>query len=470
MDDHMNGLDGDPGPGVIAPDTLSDLNVEIALVAGMMHSAANIDAVSWLPDEAWTDPICATAAAAAIRMRAGGKSVTTALIARHIDNMPEETRPQNPQNWVLEAKAGHLSDIDARDYANLLDDLLKRRRLRDVLSSTQQSVLSDVERDADEIMAVTTSEVDHALETGRPGQSGDDLAGAASGILDRLERDEQLPGIATGIETLDAVTGRLISGRLWVAAGRPGMGKTVFATTVAMNAARQGKRVLFISREMSADDIATRLIAGAAGVSAARIQDGAVSLDEKVRIAGIVEGWGGMPFEIDDGDDCRVLETLVSKVRSRMRRRPVDLIIIDYLQLIDSEYARRSGGNSVAELTEITRGLKALARACEVPILLLSQLNRGVESRDDKRPQLSDLRGSGSIEQDADGIVFLYRHEYYLERAEPAGTGGDAHEAWQAEMDECRNVADIIVAKHRFGVGQSVKVVFDGAGSEFRDR
>ena len=292
------------------------------------------------------------------------------------------------------------------------------------------------------------------------------------------QRDGKLSGVASGLRDLDRKMGGLQPSDLIIVAGRPGMGKTSLATNIAFNIARaweserdQGGHVKttnggiigFFSLEMSAEQLATRVIAEQSGVSSSRIRRGDIREDEFNRIADVARDLQTLPFYIDQTGGITIAQ-LTARARRLKRQKGLDVLIIDYIQLLSG--SARRGDNRVQELTEITTGLKALAKELNVPIIALSQLSRQVENRDDKRPQLSDLRESGSIEQDADVVLFVYREEYYLANKKPR-EGTEEFFKWESDMNAAHGKAEIIIGKQRHGPTGTVDVQFDAEVTRF---
>jgi replicative DNA helicase len=279
-----------------------------------------------------------------------------------------------------------------------------------------------------------------------------------------FQRGGGLSGLPTHLADVDRVMGGLQKSDLIILAGRPGMGKTALGTTIAFNVAERagepgnGGVVGFFSLEMSAEQLATRVLADRSEVPSNNIRRGAFGEDEFHRIKDSALKFRSIPLHIDEAGGLS-LPQLVARARRLKRQRGLDLVVIDYLQLMRG--SNRKNDNRVNEVTEITTGLKSMAKELDVPVLALSQLSRQVESRDDKRPQLSDLRESGSIEQDADVVMFLYREEYYLDMKGPPKEGGEEHHKWLAAKDAAHNVADLIIGKHRHGPTDTVKLHFD---------
>src|SRR3954462_11784963 len=293
------------------------------------------------------------------------------------------------------------------------------------------------------------------------------------------QRDGKLSGLATSLTDLDRMMGGLQSSDLIILAGRPGMGKTALATNIAYNVARHwhgevradgrtytidGGIVGFFSLEMSAEQLATRIISEQTGIPSYRIRRGEIDPSDFDQIASCARDMETMPLFIDETGGLSIAQ-LAARARRLKRQRGLDMIVIDYIQLLSGS-TRRSMEGRVQEITEITTSLKALAKELNVPILALSQLSRQVENREDKRPQLSDLRESGSIEQDAAVVMFVFREEYYLSNKEPR-PGTDEHTKWQLEMAAVHGKAEIIIGKQRHGPTGTVNVQFDAAVTRF---
>jgi replicative DNA helicase len=306
----------------------------------------------------------------------------------------------------------------------------------------------------------------------------DALRTAVDMAAEAFKRDRKLSGIATGLGDLDRMMGGLQRSDLVILAGRPGMGKTALATNIAFNVARayaaerqqdgtmkrlDGGIVGFFSLEMSAEQLATRVIAEQSGVASYKIRRGEIREEEFMRIADAAREMERVPFYIDQTGGISIAQ-LTARARRLKRQKGLDILVVDYLQLLSG--AAKKGENRVQELTEITTGLKALAKELSIPIIALSQLSRQVEQRDDKRPQLSDLRESGSIEQDADVVLFVFREEYYLKNKEPR-PGTEEHFKWQTEMDQVHGRAEVIIGKQRHGPTGTVSLHFDAEITRF---
>ena len=300
-------------------------------------------------------------------------------------------------------------------------------------------------------------------------------------IQKAYEKEGKVSGLSTGLNDLDYRMGGLNDSDLIILAGRPAMGKTALATNIAYNVAdwmyrdrnleEKSRGVAFFSLEMSADQLATRVLSSAAGISSQKMRNGDIDNGEFERIAEVVRSLEKMPLYIDDTPGLTI-NAIRNRARRLKRSKGLGLIVIDYIQLITGS-ASRGEANRVQELSEISRGLKIMAKELNVPVIALSQLNRGVEMRDDKRPVMSDLRESGSIEQDADIVLFVYRENYYIQNEEPKETdknySPEKHDKWEQRMQATRHRADVIIGKHRHGPTGTVKLGWQGEYALFTD-
>ncbi len=376
--------------------------------------------------------------------------------------------------------------INAQDYGRTVYDLSLRRNLIQI-GEDIVNVAYDAPVDFAPRAQIEDAErqLYSLAETGRYDGGFQRFSQALTVAVDMaakaFQRDGKLSGISTGLRDLDARMGGLQPSDLIVLAGRPGMGKTSLATNIAYNIARayvsevqadgtvkavNGGSVGFFSCEMSGEQLATRILAERTGIPSSHIRRGGISeLDfEKIRDCSIE--LQSLPFYVDETGGLSISQ-LTARARRLKRQKGLDLIVIDYIQLLQGS-GKRGSENRVQEITEITTNLKALAKELNVPVIALSQLSRQVENRDDKRPQLSDLRESGSIEQDADVVMFVYREEYYLANKEPR-PGTPEHEKWQTEMGLAHGKAEVIIGKQRHGPTGTVELHFEASVTRFGD-
>jgi replicative DNA helicase len=376
--------------------------------------------------------------------------------------------------------------INAQDYGRTVYDLSLRR---DLIMIGEDMVNVAYEAPVDFAPRAQIEDAERRLyelaETGRYDGGFQRFSQAMKVALDMAanayQRDGKLSGIATGLRDLDAKMGGLQRSDLIILAGRPGMGKTSLATNIAYSVAKayrsevqpdgttkavNGGVVGFYSCEMSAEQLATRILSEQTRIASSMIRRGGITQAEFDKIRDYTVELEHLPLYVDETGGLSISQ-LTARARRLKRQKGLDLIVVDYIQLLQGS-GKRGNDNRVQEVTEITTSLKALAKELNVPIIALSQLSRQVENRDDKHPQLSDLRESGSIEQDADVVLFVYREEYYLQNKEPK-PGTPEHEKWQTEMELALNKAEVIIAKQRHGPTGTVKLHFEGQFTRFSD-
>ena len=374
--------------------------------------------------------------------------------------------------------------INASDYGRTVYDLAVRRELikigEDMVNGAFDAPVDFAPRDQIEESERRLYDLAEISRYGSGFQKFETALTTAVDMAARAyQRDGKLSGLATGLRDLDSKMGGLQASDLIIIAGRPGMGKTALATNVGYNVARawrgevqadghittvNGGIVAFFSLEMSAEQLATRVIAEQSGIPSSTIRRGGITENDFERIKDVAIELQHLPLFIDETGGLTVAQ-LAARARRLKRQKGMDLLVIDYIQLLQGS-SRRAQESRVQEVTEITTSLKALAKELNVPILALSQLSRQVENRDDKRPQLSDLRKSGSIEQDADVVLFVFREEYYLANKQPR-PGTDEHFKWQTEMDAVAGKAEVIIGKQRHGPTGTVELQFTADVTRF---
>lgn len=381
------------------------------------------------------------------------------------------------QKYLLDLVEGVISLSNVNDYANIVYDLYLRRQIVEIADrGIKKTQLLDSKEKANDIIELVEKDlydlVTGTSAVGRIVSFSDALSESIESAAEAFKRDSKIVGVTTGFKLMDKSLGGLHNSDLMVVAGRPSMGKTAFATNIAFNAAKaklngqsEGTGVVFFSLEMSAEQLATRILASESGVPSDAIRRGEIPKDSFDKFVSISHELEKLDLFIDDTPNI-TLNQIRNRARKLKRQKDIGLIVIDYLQLIETSGSKRGSENRVQEISEITRTLKGIAKELNVPVLALSQLSRAVEQRDDKRPQLSDLRESGSIEQDADVVMFVFREEYYKSRKEPA-EGTIEHSKWESEMEKIYNRAEIIVAKQRHGPIGTIKLFFDGRLTKF---
>jgi replicative DNA helicase len=390
----------------------------------------------------------------------------------------------NPQQYLARLAAEATTVINAADYGRTIYDLSTRR---DLIRIGEDLVNVAFDAPVDFAPSDQIEDAERRLyELAEVGQYGGGFLRFSDALKDAVDlagkayqRDGHLSGIATGMVDLDQLMGGLQQSDLVIIAGRPGMGKTALATNVAYNVAAEyrgkprpdgsietvsGGIVGFFSLEMSAEQLATRILSEQTEIPSSRIRRGDISESDFAKLAAAAQVMQSIPLYIDETGGISIAQ-LAARARRLKRQRGLDLMVVDYIQLLSGS-SRRAMEGRVQEVTEITTGLKALAKELAVPILALSQLSRQVESRDDKRPQLSDLRESGSIEQDADVVMFVYRDEYYLRNKEPR-QDTDEWFKWDTDLKAAENRAEIIIGKQRHGPTGTVRLSFEPQFTRF---
>jgi len=365
------------------------------------------------------------------------------------------------------------------DYAKVIHEMYLRRELvliSDKLSSDTLNASSQ-EQNAENIIETTEKSLFDLAERGSFSQSFLKFNEALDQTIEMatlaMKSDQGIVGVPTGLTDLDEKLGGLHKSDLVILAGRPGMGKTALATNIAYHAAQnllsreEKSSIAFFSLEMSSEQLSTRILSEQARIKSDDIRRGKVTESEINRYIETSRNIYNLPLYIDE-TPAITISTLSNRARRIKRLFGLNLIVVDYIQLMRAPNSNNRGDNRVQEVSEITQGLKALAKELKVPVLALSQLSRAVESRDDKKPQLSDLRESGSIEQDADVVMFVYREAYYLENKQPK-LGSIEHAEWQSKMNDVNGLADIILGKQRHGPTGTVKVEFEGIYTKFKD-
>ena len=362
------------------------------------------------------------------------------------------------------------------DYAKIIHEKFVRRELVQISEKlSDDSVDESAEKTGEKIIQDTEKLLFDLAERGTFNQSflkfNQALDQTIEMATNAMKNDQGIVGVPTGLDDLDERLGGLHKSDLVIIAGRPSMGKTALATNIAYYAAKKildsGKKssVAFFSLEMSSEQLSTRILSEQSRIKSNDIRRGKVSEEEFNRLIESSRSIHELPLYIDE-TPAITISTLSNRARRIKRLFGLDMIVVDYIQLMTTGSKRFDG--RVQEISEITQGLKALAKELGVPVLALSQLSRAVEQRDDKKPQLADLRESGSIEQDADVVMFVFREEYYLERKEPK-LGTIEHGEWQAKMNEILGTADIIIGKQRHGPTGNIKVEFEGIYTKFKN-
>ncbi len=377
---------------------------------------------------------------------------------------------------------------NAEYYAQFIyDKYLRRELIATGFDIVNNATKEDIDSDATEQIEQAEKKLFELSNQGDINGGFVDFSQALTSSLTHIEqayqKDGKISGLPTSLDALDNKTGGLNNSDLIIIAGRPAMGKTALATNIAYNVAEymmhakdldeKSRGVAFFSLEMSADQLASRILSTVTQTNGHKMRTGELDSAEFTRIAAAVRELEKVPLYIDDTPGLNI-NSIRTRARRLKRNKGLGCIVIDYIQLINGTGSKRSEGNRVQELSEISRGLKILAKELNLPVIALSQLNRGVEQRDDKRPVMSDLRESGSIEQDADIVMFVYRENYYLQNEEPQQKPSETPEHLQKRMEEwearkraTQNVAEVIIGKQRHGPTGTVQLFWNGDYAQF---
>jgi replicative DNA helicase len=380
--------------------------------------------------------------------------------------------------YLVELASSVVTVINADDYGEQIIDLWRRRQVRKAAETAiAEASKFGPERTAGaviETMEAQLAEIAAASSDARPAIHAGQAMLTAINRAEAAYKNSGPIGVSSGLKDLDRVTSGFHRSDLIILGGRPSMGKTALATSIGYGAARLGMVTDFFSQEMGAEQIGQRLVAMETGITVEQQRGGMITGNDFPNMMEAAQRVSDLPFIIEDEPGLTVAG-IHSRARRRQRAQGLDLVIVDYLQLIKPAASKRRD-SKYADVSDISADLKLMARKLDVPVLALCQLSRSVEMRDDKRPGLSDLRDSGAIEQDADVVLFVYREQYYLERAEPKQAAGESDEkfqkrrdGWDRQMNAARNVAEVIVAKNRHGPTRTARLRFDGPRQLFQD-
>lgn len=413
-----------------------------------------------------------------------------------LKNYLEENDKDSFDNYTYlnQIKDSAPSTQNAYQYARLLYDLHIKRSLIGIGKNIIQDTISN-EEDLEGINLIENAENDlyNLSQTGSSDRKyslfGESLKKAIDIIDQSFKREGKIAGLPSGLKDLDKKLGGFHNSDLIIIAGRPSMGKTALGTNIAFNAAKKfkekedefgnkttidGGKIAFFSLEMSSEQLATRVLAEQSKISGDKMRKAELNKEDFKKIAKVSSELENLNLVIDD-NPILTISSLRARARRLRRLYDIDMIIIDYLQLMSGSQNVKNDGR-VQEISEITRGLKAIAKELNIPIIALSQLSRQVEQREDKRPLLADLRESGTIEQDSDVVMFIFRESYYLERMEPIKKPdeqndryNERHQRWRELCESRYNIADIIIAKQRHGPTGAIKTHFDPNFTKFSD-
>ena len=455
----------------ISPETApSNIGAEQAFLGALLYDNEHFHSVGgFLKPEHFYDPVHGRIYETACDRIGAGKLADAVALYKFFDQDGgiKEIGGADYLAVLIESAANPAA---VKEYAKMVFELAQRRDLIAIAANLTAAANGDDTVPVEDVIRDAESGLYTIAELGSVSRGYQSFKTHTNTMLDRAASAYEnggSGGIPTGIKELDRKAGGLHPSDLIILAARPSIGKTALATNIAEHAARAGYTVGFPSLEMAGDQISQRIVADRANVPSWKIRQGVFSQSEYAAVRDAAMELSGLPLHIDDTGGISIA-SLCARARRLKRLHGLDLLIVDYLQLITS--SKRGGdANRVQEVSEISAALKALAKELEIPVLALSQLSRKCEERPDKKPQLSDLRESGSIEQDADCVLFLYREAYYKERLKPRE---DTPEflAWQDEFDAIKNDAEVIIGKQRHGPIGTARLHFDGERMRFSDR
>jgi replicative DNA helicase len=469
-----------------APSLPQNVEAEAALLGALMIDNRLVEDVQTrLKPDHFFEPLHGRIYEAILRLT-DRNMVANPVTLRPLFEADEGMKEVGGASYMAQLTGSGAAIIGAKDFAQQIYDLALLRALisvgRDLVESaldTSEEVapLTQIERAETELYKVAEA----GGAEGKAKSFGEATKLAVEMAERALNSGGHLSGVTTGIDGMNSKIGGLHRSDLTILAGRPGMGKTSLATNIAFSAAQRfardledgiepnksaGAAVAFFSLEMSADQLATRILAEQSNISSESLRMGKISQQEFRQLARAAGELQTLPLYIDDTPGLTIA-ALRARARRLKRQKGIGMIVVDYLQLLQGT-GKGGDSNRVQEISEISRGLKQLAKELDLPVLALSQLSRAVEQREDKRPQLSDLRESGSIEQDADIVLFVYREDYYVASKQPSDDHPDFAK-WQEEMARVYGLAEVIVAKQRHGATGKVRMKFDARITKFSD-
>ncbi len=451
----------------------NNIEAEQAVLGSILVSNEIFDDLSpIINSKNFFDPMHQKIYAAIEKLIFGGMLANPITLKNFFENEKDDL---NIPEYLIKITKFSSSTRQAIEYSKLIYDLFVKRELIKIsenLSYTAKS--NDLSKDGKTIIEDTEKTLFDLAEKGNFNSSLMKFDEAMKQTIEMAsnayKNEEGIVGVPTGLTELDNRLGGLHKSDLLIIAGRPSMGKTALATNIAFNAARKIQEeekkscVAFFSLEMSSEQLSTRIIAEQSRIKSNDIRRGKISEEQFDKFIETSKNISELPLYIDETPAISIA-ALSNRARRIKRLFGLDLVVVDYIQLMRANSAR---DGRVQEISEITQGLKAIAKELSVPVLALSQLSRAVESRDDKKPLLSDLRESGSIEQDADVVMFVYREAYYLQGKEPQAATVQ-HAEWQAKMNEVSHLAEIIIGKQRHGPTGNIMLEFEAMFTKFKD-
>ena len=461
-----------------------NIQAEQAFLGAVITNNDAINRVGdFLAPEHFYEPVHQRIYSAVLNFVDRGIIATPVTLKNHFDK-DEALADIGGAEYLVRLAGQSISIINLEDYANVIYDLAVRRKLIDIGSEVVNDAYDkEIEMSAKEQIEHAEQSLFNLASEGATESGFQALKTALVGAINRVDsaykRKDKVSGVPTRFADLDELLGGLQDSDLLILAGRPSMGKTAFAINLAVNACKAMQEnkekhdgdtppsIGFFSLEMSSEQLAARMIAMESGVDSSKMRIGNLNDDEFALLVKANKELHNLPFFMDD-TPALAISALRTRARRLKRKHNLAVLVVDYLQLLRGS-SKSSEANRVQEVSEITQGLKAVAKELNIPVIALSQLSRAVEQREDKRPQLSDLRESGSIEQDADIVMFIYREEYYEERKKPQESDAEKFAKWQERMEHCHNLTEIIIAKHRNGPIGTAKLFFNSRTTKFED-
>jgi replicative DNA helicase len=449
----------------------SSLKAEQAILGALLYNNLLYERIAYLRPQHFYNPLHSKIFETIVDMINRGQLATPITIAPIFQKDPQIIELGGDDYWVdLVSLVGPISHLASN--GKYMYDLFLRRELIKISEKIEEKAkIFESDKNCENLIEAVEVDLFNLASTGQQEKRAKSLSSSLAIAIEqasKASKKSSLVGVTTGLADVDSHLGGMHPSDLIILAGRPSMGKTALATSIGFNAAKEnsknpesGAKVLFFSLEMSCEQLALRILGNETGISSDRIRKGAINHKEFITLEEKAKELNSVPFFIDD-TAALTMAGIRTRARRLKRQENIGMIIIDYLQLISSGKSE----NRVQELTEITRGLKALAKEINVPVIALSQLSRAVEQREDKQPQLSDLRESGSIEQDSDVVMFVYRQAYYEARKKPQ-SGSDKMQEWQLNMSKIYNLADLIIAKQRHGPIGTIHLHFDENTTKF---
>ncbi len=451
----------------------NNIEAEQSVIGSVLLTNEIFDEVSLvLSSKNFYDPIHRKIFEALEKLIYGGLLANPITLKNYFENEKDDL---NIPEYLVKITKFSTSSRQALEYSKLIFDLYVKRELIKISGEViDQAKLNDIGSDGQKIIENYEKYLFDLAEKGSFSSSlikfDEAMRQTIEMASNAYKNEEGIVGVPTGLRDLDDRLGGLHKSDLVIIAGRPSMGKTALATNIAFNAAKKiqemGEKssVAFFSLEMSSEQLSTRILAEQSRIKSNDIRRGKISEEQFDKFIETSKDISELPLYIDE-TPAITIAALSNRARRIKRLYGLNLVVIDYIQLMRG--ANQNNGR-VQEISEITQGLKALAKELAVPVLALSQLSRAVEQRDDKKPQLSDLRESGSIEQDADVVMFVYREAYYLQGKEPRPATVE-HAEWQAKMNEVSHLAELIIQKQRHGPTGNVMLEFEAMFTKFKD-